>query len=68
MDNNDMEILKNNLNLQTLELLKVIDTIIHADKKEYFTYETNKCSDKEYLLEQYNMVKEAKEKLINIFK
>ena len=62
------EILMDHLNLEIRELLGVIDFIIQAEKKDYFNYEPNKCSNKEYLFEQYKMVREAKEKLINIFK
>lgn len=65
--NNLVEELKNQLNLDIRELLKIID-IIDGNVKEYKDYKENTLNEENYLREQIFLVNEAKTRLLNIFK
>lgn len=58
---------KNNLNFELRVLLSVID-LIDEQKKDYPDYVPGQLSDEEFFDEQIKLIKEAKERLINIFK
>jgi len=57
---------RNNLNLETRALLSVID-MINNEKNDYFNYEMDSMSEDDFLIKEYELIKEAKEKLIKIF-
>lgn len=65
--NNEIEELKNKLNLETRILLEIID-MIDGNKKKYYDYEENTLNELDFLKVEYELVKEAKVRLQNIFK
>lgn len=65
--NTHTEELKNKLNLEIRELLKIID-VIDGNSKEYNDYKENSLNEENYLNEQIILVTEAKSRLVNIFK
>lgn len=65
--NSEIEDLKNKLNLETRILLEIID-MIDGNKKKYYDYEENTLNELEFLKIEYELVKEAKVRLQNIFK
>lgn len=58
---------KNSLNLEIRGILTVID-LIDNQKRDYENYEENSLNENDYLDQQINLAKEAKERLIAIFK
>lgn len=63
-----VEDIRNQLNLELRALLSIID-MIDGVKKDYVDYVINsKLDEKEYLIQQLALAKEAKEKLVSIFK
>lgn len=62
-----VEELKNELNKEIRNVLAIID-LIDGKTKEYFDYEENTMNEEEYLRKQLELVKEAKERLVSIFK
>ena len=65
--NDNVETLKNSLNSEIRGVLKIID-IIDGKSFEYADYKENTLSQEMYLKEQIELVKGAKDRLINIFK
>ena len=64
----NLEDKRNQLNLELRTLLSVID-MIDGIKKEYLDYVVNSnISEDEYITQQLALAKEAREKLIAIFK
>lgn len=59
---------RNQLNLELRMLLSVIDMIDGVDNKYPDYNENNKMSEEEFLDQQLKLAKEARERLINIFK
>ena len=64
---NNVENLKNKLNLELRELLYIID-MIDGLKGEYIDYKEGTLNQEMYLEEQLKLVVEAKTRLIDIFK
>lgn len=62
-----VEELKNELNKEIRNVLAIID-LIDGKTKEYYDYEENTMNEEEYLRKQLELVKEAKERLVSIFK
>lgn len=58
---------KNQLNLEIRELLAIVD-MIDGIKGEYIDYKENTLDESTFLDLQIKLVKEAKGRLINIFK
>ncbi len=58
---------RNELNLDIRVLLSVID-LIDGDKKQYENYVSNSLDELEFLEQQINLVNDAKERLLNVFK
>lgn len=64
---NNIEMLKNNLNLRIREVLAIID-MIDGQNIKYEDYEENEYNEEVYLKEQLILVNEIKTRLLNIFK
>ena len=58
---------KNKLNFEIRSLLSIID-LIDGKKKVYNDYKINTLTEEEYLNAQLDLIIEAKNRLINIFK
>ena len=65
--NSDIERLKNELNFEIRSVLKIVD-MIDGELREYSDYKENTLTDELYLKQQIEMVKDAKSRLLNIFK
>lgn len=63
----EIEELRNKLNFEIRGLLTVID-MIDGLSSNYQNYEENTLNELEYLKQQLELVTEAKNRLINIFK
>ena len=63
----NLESKKNELNLLIRELTTIID-MIDGEKKEYPDYKENSMNEEEFLEQQIAIVKDAKKRLIDIFK
>lgn len=60
---------RDQLNIQTMELLKVVNKIIAHNETNYYDYiQNSNISEDEFLTEEYIQIFEAKQKLIDIFK
>lgn len=59
---------RNQLNLELRMLLSVIDMIDGVENKYSDYDESHKMSEEEFLDQQLKLAKEARERLINIFK
>ena len=59
---------RNELNKEVLSLLMVIDAIRAEGYEEYYNYqEGTGVSEDEFLTKNYELIKKAKEKLVDIF-
>ncbi len=67
MQNDLVEEKRNQLNLEIRGLLALIE-FIDGEKKEYTNYITDVMNESEFLDQQIQLAKEAKERLLNIFK
>ena len=67
MQNDLVEEKRNQLNLEIRGLLALIE-FIDGEKKEYTNYITAVMNESEFLDQQIQLAKEAKERLLNIFK
>lgn len=63
----NLESKKNELNLLIRELTTIIG-MIDGEKKEYPDYKENSMNEVEFLEQQIAIVKDAKKRLIDIFK
>lgn len=67
MENHELEHKKNELNLEIRSLLAIIDMIDGQDKP-YPNYEEGTLDDTKFLEIQIELVKDARTRLLNVFK
>ena len=65
--NNSIEEKRNELNLSIRELLAIID-MIDGNTAEYKNYIENTLSEYDFLIQQIELVNNAKNRMLNIFK
>lgn len=61
---------RNELNSQTLKLLFLVNKIVDDNKTDYYNYDLNNpnITEDDFLCDEYVLIKEVTDKLINIFK
>lgn len=64
---NQIEEKRNQINLELRSLLAVLD-LIDGKNKKYPDYEENSMDEDSFLTQQLELVREAKNRLINVFK
>ena len=64
---NEIEQKRNQINLELRSLLSIID-MIDGKTKSYQDYRENSMTETEFLNQQLELVQEAKNRLLNIFK
>ena len=67
MQKEEIEKIKNEINLELRSLLSIID-IIDGKKGQYEDYVPNTLDELNYLEQQLKLILEAKNRMINIFK
>ena len=58
---------KDILNLETRKLLSILDKI-NDEEYEYYNYKEDDLNEEDFLVSEYNLIKEANEKLMKILK
>lgn len=66
-ENQNIENLRNQLNLEIISVLTVMD-MIDLKKKNYDNYIKNSLNEEEFLKKQIELVQDLKNRLVNIFK
>ena len=66
-ENQNIENLRNQLNLEIISVLTIMD-MIDLKKKNYDNYIKNSLNEEEFLKKQIELVQDLKNRLVNIFK
>lgn len=61
---------RNEFNKETLRLLYIVNKIIDDPKTDYYNYNINdeNITEEDFLYEEYLLIKEVTDKLVDIFK